>query len=48
MYKYSSNLEEVKIKLSYDRYYLKNGDIFLEVNTMFKTIEAVFWKRGAV
>jgi len=29
MYKYSSNLEEVKTKLSYDLYYVKNKDIFL-------------------
>jgi lipopolysaccharide/colanic/teichoic acid biosynthesis glycosyltransferase len=48
MYKYSSNLEEVKTKLSYDLYYVKNRDIFLDVNIVFKTIEAVFWKRGAV
>jgi exopolysaccharide biosynthesis polyprenyl glycosylphosphotransferase len=48
MYKYSSNLEEVKTKLSYDLYYVKNSNIFLDVNIVFKTIEAVFWKRGAV
>jgi lipopolysaccharide/colanic/teichoic acid biosynthesis glycosyltransferase len=48
MYKYSSNLEEVKTKLSYDLYYVKNRDIFLDVNIIFKTVEAVFWKRGAV
>jgi len=48
MYKYASNLEEVKTKLSYDLYYVKNRDIFLDVNIVFKTIEAVFWKRGAV
>ena len=41
----SSNLEEVKTKLSYDLYYVKNSNIFLDVNIVFKTIEAVFWKR---
>jgi len=48
MYKYSSNLEEVKTKLSYDLCYVKNIEISLDVNIVFKTIEAVFWKRGAV
>ena len=48
MYKYSASLEETKMKLSYDLYYIKNRDIFLDLNIIIKTIEAVFWKRGAV
>jgi len=48
MYKYSASIEEVKTKLSYDLYYVKNRDIFLDLNIIIKTIEAVFWKRGAV
>jgi lipopolysaccharide/colanic/teichoic acid biosynthesis glycosyltransferase len=45
MYKYSSNLEEVKTKLSYNLYYVKNRDIFLDVNIVFKKIEAVFLEK---
>ena len=48
MYKYSASLEETKMKLSYDLYYIKNRDIFLDLNIIIKTIEAVFWRRGAV
>ncbi len=48
MYKYSASLEETKMKLSYDLYYVKNRDIFLDLNIIIKTIEAVFWRRGAV
>lgn len=47
MYKYSSNLEEVKTKLSYDLYYTKNRTIFMDIRIILQTIEAVFWKRGA-
>ncbi|PNR93184.1 exopolysaccharide biosynthesis polyprenyl glycosylphosphotransferase [Petrotoga sp. 9PWA.NaAc.5.4] len=48
MYKYSASLEETKMKLSYDLYYVKNRDIFLDLNIIIKTIEAVIWRRGAV
>jgi len=48
MYKYSASLEETKIKLSYDLYYVKNRDIFFDLNIIIKTIEAVIWRRGAV
>ncbi|MDN5338353.1 MAG: hypothetical protein PWQ20_1423 [Thermotogaceae bacterium] len=47
MYKYSSNLEEVKTKLSYDLYYTKNRTIFMDIRIILQIIEAVFWKRGA-
>lgn len=48
MYKYSASLEETKTKLSYDLYYVKNRDIFFDLNIIIKTIEAVIWRRGAV
>ena len=32
MYKYLSNLEKVKTKLSYDLYYVENRGIFLDMN----------------
>jgi len=47
-YKYTSNLKEMKTKFSYDLYYVKNRDILLDVNIVFKATEAVFGKRGAI
>ncbi|MCD6551108.1 sugar transferase [Thermotoga sp.] len=47
MYKYSSNLDEVKKKLSYDLWYVKNRNIFLDLRIILQTIEAVLWRRGA-
>ncbi|MFN6992110.1 MAG: exopolysaccharide biosynthesis polyprenyl glycosylphosphotransferase [Fervidobacterium sp.] len=47
MYKYSSNLEEVKKKLEYDLYYIKNRTIFLDLRIILQTIEVIFWRRGA-
>lgn len=47
MYKYSSNLEEVKTKLSYDLYYIKNRPIFMDLRIILQTIETVIWRRGA-
>lgn len=47
MYKYSSSLEEVKTKLTYDLYYLKNRTIFMDLRIILQTIEAIIWRRGA-
>jgi len=47
MYKYSSSLEEVKKKLSYDLWYVKNRNIFLDLRIILQTLEAVLWRRGA-
>ncbi|PLV59337.1 sugar transferase [Thermotoga sp. KOL6] len=47
MYKYSSNLEEAKQKLSYDLWYIKNRNILLDLRIVLQTIEAVLWRRGA-
>lgn len=47
MYQYSSTLEQVKKKLEYDLYYVKNRSIMMDLRIMLQTIEAVFWRRGA-
>ncbi|WP_352039404.1 exopolysaccharide biosynthesis polyprenyl glycosylphosphotransferase [Thermosipho sp. 1244] len=47
MYKYASDLNEVKKKLSYDLWYVKNRNIFLDLKIILQTLEAIFWKRGA-
>jgi lipopolysaccharide/colanic/teichoic acid biosynthesis glycosyltransferase len=46
-YKHSSTLEEYKIKTEYDLYYIKNRNIFLDLQIILQTLEAIFWKRGA-
>ncbi|ONN27397.1 polyprenyl glycosylphosphotransferase [Thermosipho affectus] len=47
MYKYASDLNEVKKKLSYDLWYVKNRNIFLDLKIILQTLEVIFWKRGA-
>ncbi|ODN29832.1 polyprenyl glycosylphosphotransferase [Fervidobacterium thailandense] len=47
MYQYSSTLEEVKRKLEYDLYYIKNRSTLMDLRIILQTIEAVFWRRGA-
>lgn len=41
-FKYPENLEETKIKLEYDLYYLKNGNLFLDILTIIKTFQKFF------
>jgi lipopolysaccharide/colanic/teichoic acid biosynthesis glycosyltransferase len=48
MYQYSATLEQTKVKLSYDLYYVKNRNILLDLQIILKTFEAVVWKRGAM
>ncbi|GAB6190173.1 sugar transferase [Marinitoga arctica] len=45
-YKYPTNLEETKIKTSYDLYYVKNRTTLLDLKIIMQTIEAIFWKKG--
>jgi len=40
-YKYPENLEETKIKLEYDLYYLKNANLFLDCLIIIKTIQKI-------
>ncbi len=47
MYKYSSNIEETKIKLSYDLYYIKNMGLLLDLEIILKTLEVMLFRRGA-
>jgi len=47
MYKYSSSVEEAKEKLSYDLWYVKNRNIFLDLRIVLQTVEAMLWRRGA-
>ncbi len=47
MYKYAASLEETKIKLSYDLWYVKNRNIFLDLRIILQTLEAILFRRGA-
>ena len=40
-YPYGSSLEDTRIKLSYDLYYIKNFSIFLDFLIFIKTIKVV-------
>ena len=42
-----NTVEEVKEKLQYDLYYIKNVSIGLDLLIMFQTIKIVLWGRGA-
>lgn len=48
MYSYASNLEESKIKYSYDLYYLKNRSFVFDLEIILKTIETVLFRKGAI
>ncbi|KAF2958583.1 hypothetical protein AS159_02535 [Thermotoga sp. Ku-13t] len=46
-YRHTSTLEEYKTKLEYDLYYVKNHSVWLDLNIVLRTFEAVIFKRGA-
>ncbi|WP_448535732.1 sugar transferase [Pseudothermotoga sp.] len=46
-YQHTTTLEEYRTKLEYDLYYVKNHSILLDLSVILKTLEAVFFKRGA-
>ncbi len=47
-YCYGSSIEDSKIKLGYDLYYIKNFSNLLDILILFKTIRLVFNAKGAV
>jgi lipopolysaccharide/colanic/teichoic acid biosynthesis glycosyltransferase len=47
MYGYASNAEETRIKLRYDRYYVKNASLMLEAKIFAKTVKTVLRCEGA-
>lgn len=47
MYKYASDLEETKVKVEYDLYYVKNCSSSFDLRIIIQTLETVVWKRGA-
>lgn len=46
-YRHTTTLEEYQTKLEYDLYYVKNHSVWLDLNIVLRTFEAVIFKRGA-
>jgi sugar transferase (PEP-CTERM system associated) len=47
MYKYGSTVEDMREKLQYDLFYIKNASIGLDLLIMFLTVKTVVLRRGA-
>ena len=45
---YAASIDETKIKLEYDLYYIKNYSLFLDVAIMIQTAQVVLWGKGAL
>ncbi|MBF0563429.1 MAG: TIGR03013 family PEP-CTERM/XrtA system glycosyltransferase, partial [Alphaproteobacteria bacterium] len=46
-YPYGATEEDAKMKLSYDLYYAKNGDIFMDILIIIQTVKVLLWNSGA-
>ncbi|MGZ5165628.1 MAG: TIGR03013 family XrtA/PEP-CTERM system glycosyltransferase [Burkholderiales bacterium] len=46
-YPYGASDEDAKAKLSYDLYYVKNWNLFLDAVILFQTARVVLWQEGA-
>lgn len=47
-YGYGNSIEDARVKLKYDLYYIKNRDIILDLVIFLKTIRTVLTGRGAI
>jgi len=46
-YPYGATEEDARMKLSYDLYYAKNGNIFLDILILIQTVKVLLWNSGA-
>jgi sugar transferase (PEP-CTERM system associated) len=46
-YPYGASDEDAKAKLSYDLYYVKNWNLFIDAVILFQTARVVLWQEGA-
>jgi exopolysaccharide biosynthesis polyprenyl glycosylphosphotransferase len=46
-YPYGASVEDARMKLSYDLYYVKNQSIYLDVSILFSTIRVILFQEGA-
>ena len=47
-YPYGASLEDSKLKLSYDLYYIKNFSILLDFMIFFKTLKLIINGKGSI
>ena len=47
-YSYSSTMEESEVKLRYDLYYIKNVNLWLDVQIVLDTLKVILFGRGAL
>jgi exopolysaccharide biosynthesis polyprenyl glycosylphosphotransferase len=45
-YPYSETLEQTRIKLSYDLWYVKNRNVLLDLSIILRTIETILFRKG--
>jgi len=46
-YQYGASVEDARIKLSYDLYYVKNHGLFLDLLIVLQTVRVILWADGA-
>ena len=46
MYSYGASLEDAKVKLEYDLYYIKNQSLILDLMILFKTSKVIIFRKG--
>jgi sugar transferase (PEP-CTERM system associated) len=46
-YEYGASLEDARVKLSYDLYYVKNYSLFLDLIIALQTVRVILWADGA-
>jgi sugar transferase (PEP-CTERM system associated) len=46
-YAYGATLEDARMKLQFDLYYVKNASPFLDLIVLLETVEVVLWGKGA-
>ena len=47
LYPYGASLEDSRLKLEYDLYYIKHLSVMLEVKILLKTIGVILFPKGA-
>jgi lipopolysaccharide/colanic/teichoic acid biosynthesis glycosyltransferase len=46
-YQYGASVQDARIKLSYDLYYVKNHGLFLDLLIVLQTVRVILWADGA-
>ena len=46
-YEYGATMDDARMKLQYDLYYVKHASVFLDLIILLETVEVVLWGKGA-